>query len=122
MEIYVATLYAKHGSEEEVTRFYQDMEPQLRAAQGYKGRHLLRAKPGTMFNIVKQYLTPEQLAKNPEGPHADGVQFISVEMWETAEDRVRFSRGQDKARNAALYPHLLPQHSHEFYEDVTPKA
>jgi len=122
MEIYVATLYAKKGAEAEVTKFYQDMEPLLRAAPGYKGRHLLRARPGTMFNIVKKYLTEEQLASNREPPHAEGVQFVIVEMWETAEDRVKFSRGLDKNRNASLYPHLLPQHTHEFYEDVTPKA
>ncbi|MDJ0927298.1 MAG: hypothetical protein QNJ73_06550 [Gammaproteobacteria bacterium] len=120
MEIYVATMFAKHGSEDEVMRFYQDLEPQLRAATGYKGRHILRAKPGTLFDIVKDYFTEEQLAQNPEPPHPEGVHFVMVEMWDSAEDRVRFSRGQDKARAQQLIPHLLPQHTHEFYDDVTP--
>ncbi len=121
MEIYVATLSAKPGSEEEVTRFYQEMEPALRAAPGFISRQILRSRPGTMFGIVKQYLSEEQLASAPEAPHSEGVHFVMIEQWESAEDRVRFSRSQDKARAASLYPHLLPQHTHEFYEDVSPR-
>lgn len=113
---------AKHGSEEDVTRFYQDIEPQLKAAKGFRSRRIMRARPGTMFNLVKPYLTEEQLANSPEARHAEGVHFVLIEEWETAEDRIRFSRGQDKARNASLYPHLLPQHTHEFYADVTKPA
>ena len=122
MVTYVATLFAKHGSEDEVARFYQDMEPALQAAPGFRGRKILRAQPGTMFNIVKNYLSAEQLAKNPEAPQPEGVHFVMIEQWDTAEDRVRFSRGQDKSRAAGLYPHLLPQHTHEFYEDLSPAS
>lgn len=121
MEIYVATLFAKPGSEEAVTRFYQDMESALRTAPGFIDRQILRARPGTMFEIVKQYLSEEQLANSPEPPHPEGVHFVMIERWETAEDRVRFSRSQDKSRAASLYPHLLPQHTHEFYEDISPR-
>lgn len=120
MVTYVATLFAKTGSEDAVTAFYQEMEAALRDAPGFRGRRILRAMPGTMFEIVKGYLTEEQLASNPEPPHPDGVHFVMIEQWDTAEDRVRFSRSQDASRARSLYPHLLPQHTHEFYEDVTP--
>lgn len=83
---------------------------------------MLRAKPGTLFEIVKHYLSEEQLASNPEPPHPEGVHFVMIEIWDSAEDRVRFSRTQDKSRAQSLIPHLLPQHTHEFYEDVTPRA
>ena len=120
MVTYIATLFAKHGSEDDVTRFYQEQQAALRAAPGFQGRTMLRAKPGTMFNIVKHYLTEEQLANAGETPHGDGVHFVMIEQWDSAEDRVKFSRSQDKSRAQSLYPHLLPQHTHEFYEDVTP--
>ena len=72
-----------------------------------------------MFEIVKQFVSEEELAANREPPHPEGVHFVIIEQWDTAEDRIRFSRSLDKARSAALYPHLLPQHTHEFYTDVT---
>jgi heme-degrading monooxygenase HmoA len=122
MVTYVATLYAKHGSETDVAQFYQDMEAQLNAAPGFRQRTILRAKPGTMFAIVKPMLSEEQLASNREPPHPEGVHFVMIEEWDSAEDRVKFSRGQDKSRAAKLYPHLLPQHTHEFYEDISPAS
>jgi hypothetical protein len=45
-----------------------------------------------------------------------------VEQWDSVADRVAFSMGVARGRNKDLFPHLLPQHSHEFYEDVTPAA
>ena len=121
MVTYVATLFAKHGSEKEVTEFYQELEPQLRKAPGFRNRTMLRAKPGKLFEVVKPMLSEEDLASNREPPHPEGVQFVMIEEWDTEEDRVRFSRSQDKARSARLYPHLHGHHTHEFYEDVTPK-
>ena len=120
MQTYIATLLAKHGAEDEVTRFYQDMEEQMRAAPGFRGRHIYRAEPGRMFEIVKNYVSEEELAAANERETPEGVHFVMVEQWDSAEDRVRFSRSLDKARSAKLYPHLLPQHTHEFYQDVTP--
>jgi len=119
MQTYIATLMAKHGAEDDVTSFYQDMDEQMRAAPGFIGRKIYRAEPGRMFEIVKNYVSAEELAAANERPHPEGVHFVMVEQWETAEDRVRFSRSLDKARSARLYPHLLPQHTHEFYDDVT---
>jgi hypothetical protein len=48
------------------------------------------------------------------------VQFVMIEEWDSVADRVAFSRGASAARNKELFPHLLPAHSHEFYEDMTP--
>ena len=121
MVTYVATLFAKHGSESEVTEFYQQMQPLLQEAPGFRHRTMLRAQPGKLFEIVKPMLSEEALASNREPPHPEGVHFVMIEEWDTAEDRVRFSRSQDKSRAAKLYPHLLAHHTHEFYEDVTPK-
>jgi len=119
METYIATLFAKHGHEEEVTRFYRDMQPMYEEAAGFRGRQLLRAEPGAMFAAVRPYLTEEQLAAGGERGHPEGVHFVIIEQWDSRDDRVRFSRSLDKSRSQSLYPHLLPQHTHEFYHDVT---
>lgn len=119
---YIATIYAKPGHEEAVTRFYQDMEPLLAAAKGYKGRHILRARPGTLEAEVRRVTPPAQLrAHADEIPPPDGVHFVMVEHWDSVADRVAFARGASAARGKDLFPHILPQHTHEFYEDVTPR-
>lgn len=119
MQTYIATLWAKHGTEEDVTKFYQEMEEQMQAAPGFRGRQIFRAEPGRMLEIVKGYISEEELAKSSERGKPEGVHFVMIEQWDSAEDRVRFSRSLDKARSAKLYPHLLPQHTHEFYQEVT---
>jgi len=119
MVIYIVTVRAKPGCEAEVSRFYQDLEPQLRAARGYRGRQVLRARTGTMAAAVRQSLTAEELARMPEKPPA-GTQFVLIERWDSVEDRMAFSRGVAASRGKELFPFLLPEHSHEFYEDITP--
>lgn len=119
MVIYIVTVRAKTGHEAEVGRFYQDLEPQLRAARGYQGRQILRARAGTMAAAVRQSLSAEELARMPEKPPA-GTQFILIERWDSIEDRMAFSRTVAASRGKDLFPHLLPEHSHEFYEDITP--
>ena len=121
MVTYISTIFAKPGHEEPVTKYYQDLEPQMREAKGYRGRQMLRAKAGTMAAEVRRQMTPEELAKHPDAGHASGTQFIMIEQWDSVADRVTFSRSQSKDRAQELFPHILPQHSHEFYEDVTPK-
>ncbi|MEZ5565160.1 MAG: hypothetical protein R3F24_06410 [Gammaproteobacteria bacterium] len=119
---YIATIYAKPGQELAVTKFYQDMEPMLAAAQGYKGRQLLRARPGTLEAEVRRVTPPEQLkahAHEKAGP--EGVHFVLIEQWDTVADRVAFARGVSATRGKELFPYILPMHTHEFYEDVTPK-
>jgi len=122
MQMYIATLFAKHGAEEDVASFYQGLEDQLKGAKGFISRQIFQAQPGRMFEIVKNYVSEEELAANNERPHPEGIHFVIIEQWEEAEDRVRFSRSLDKARSAALYPNLLPQHTHEFYTDISPSA
>jgi quinol monooxygenase YgiN len=115
---YIATVYAKPGHELAVTKFYQDLEPLLREAKGYHGRKILRARPGTMEAEVRRVIPPDQL----KGHHEDtpGVHFIMIEQWDSVADRVAFSRGASAQRTKELIPHILPAHSHEFYEDVSP--
>jgi hypothetical protein len=121
---YIVLLWAKPGQEAQVTRFYQDLEPTLRAAKGYRGRQLLRARHGTLSTEVRRAATPEELARQAghAHPHAEakGVQFVIVEQWDSVEDRMAYSRGGSGNRARDLFPHILPEHSHEFYEDVTP--
>jgi heme-degrading monooxygenase HmoA len=119
MVTYIATIWAKPGHENEVTRFYQDLEPLMRAAKGYRGRKILRARTGTMAAAVRKLVTAEEAARHAEHA-APGTQFIMVEEWDSVEDRVAFSRGASASRGKDLFPHILPDHSHEFYEDVSP--
>jgi hypothetical protein len=122
METYIATVFVKSGHEDEVTRFYQDMEPLMREAKGFQGRQLYRARNGTMAEAVHKLYSKEELARHAEPPHEDpGVQFISVEIWDSVEDRMLFSKNVAGSRTKDLIPHLLPAHSHEFYEDISIK-
>ena len=121
MVTYIVTVRAKPGHEQDVTRFYRDLEPLMRAARGYRGRRILRARPGTMAEAVRSRASPEELARHPE--HASsGTQFILIEEWDSIDERVEFSRSASANRGKDLFPHILPEHSHEFYEDVTPPA
>jgi heme-degrading monooxygenase HmoA len=120
MVTYIATIYAKPGHELEVTQYYQDLEPQLKEAKGYRGRRIYRARPGTMEAEIRRVIPADQLKGHPEeGP--PGVHFIMVEEWDSVADRIAFSRSASNARGKELFSHILPQHSHEFYEDVTPR-
>ena len=120
MVTYIATLLAKPGHELEVSKFYQDLEPLMREAKGFHGRNVYRARPGTVEAEVRRVTPPAELAAHPhheDGPQ--GVQFVIVEKWDSVADRIAFSRGASKTRSVQLFPHLLPSHSHEVYEDVT---
>lgn len=123
METYIVTLLAKTGHEEEVARFYQDMEPLLKEAQGYRGRKIFKARPGTMAAAVHKLYPPEELEGHPEHGHEDkGVMFVMIEEWDSIDDRMEFSRSMSGDRQKQLIPLLLPNHSHEFYQDVTEAA
>ncbi len=121
MITYVAILLAKPGHELAVTQFYQDLEPLMQAAPGYRGRKMLRARPGAMEAEVRRVTPPEELKGHGHEDGPAGVQFVMVEQWDSVAERIAFSRGASRARSKDLFPHLLPQHSHEFYDDVTPQ-
>jgi len=117
---YIVTGFATPGHADEVTRFYQDLEPLMKEAKGYRGRQLFRAQTGAMAEGVRKIYTPEELAGHAEPPHEDpGTQFIMLEQWDSMEDRLLFSKNVAGGRNRDLIPHLLPNHSHEFYDDIT---
>lgn len=122
MHTYIATLFAKPGHELEVTRFYQELEPLLKAAKGYRGRTILRARPGTVEAEVRRVTPPEELKAHAHEEGPAGVHFVMIEQWDSVSDRIAFSRGASRARSRELFPHLLPTHTHEFYEDVTPTS
>ncbi len=119
MVTYIATVWAKPGHENDVTRFYQGMESLMREAKGYRGRKILRARTGTMVTAIRKVVSAEELARHPE-PAVKGTHFIMVEEWDSVEDRIAFARGISATRGKELFPFILPDHSHEFYEDVSP--
>lgn len=120
MVIYIATVWAKPGHEEDVTRFYQGLEPLMRAAKGYRGRRILRARTGAMVEAIRKVVSAEEMARHPE-PAAKGTHFVLVEEWDSIEERIAFARSSATAGRAKdLFPFILPEHSHEFYEDVAP--
>ncbi len=119
MVTYIATVWAKPGHENEVTRFYQDLEPLMRSAKGFRGRKILRARAGTMAAAVRKVASAEEMARHAE-PEPTGTHFVMIEQWDSVEERIGFSRGAAAGRSKDLFPHILPEHSHEFYEDMTP--
>ena len=120
MEIYITTIYAKHGHEDEVAKFYSDQEGELKEAKGYRSRKIMRARPGTMVEAVKKVMSAEDIAKHAEAAGPDGVHFVIIEHWDSIDDKMAYSRSIDSGRNRDLIPHLLPEHSHEYYDDITP--
>jgi hypothetical protein len=120
METYIATVTAKPGSEAEVASFYSELEPQYTTAKGFHGRQILKALPGTMLAAVRKVRSAEELAGHAEAEGPKGTQFIIIEQWENVDDRIAFSQSLDSSRAAKLFPHLLPEHTHEFYTDITP--
>jgi quinol monooxygenase YgiN len=121
MEIYVATVFAKQGHEDQVAKFYQDQEEPLRGAKGFRGRQILKARPGTMVAAVRKVMSEEDMAKHAEPPGPAGVHFVIIEKWDSIDEKVAYSRSLEGGRASDLIPHLLPQHTHEYYSDITPE-
>ena len=120
MVTYIATVFAKRGHEADVAKFYQDLEPIMSEAKGFRGRQILQAEDGTMVATVRKHYTEEELSAHPEAPGIDGVHFIIFEHWDNEDDRILFSKNVAGGRNRELIPPLHPEHTHEFYKDITP--
>lgn len=124
METFVITFSAKPGAEDKVSAFYISQQAEYQNAKGFRGRQILRAKSGTMVAAVKQRLSAEEMAKHPEQHHGDGsqptVHFVIVEQWDSVDDRMDFSMSRDRTPDKELFPHLLPEHTHEFYSNIAP--
>jgi len=119
METFIVSITAQAGHEDQVAQHYQDIEPLLKEAKGFRGRKIYRARVGAMADAVKEIYSPEELARHPEGPHADaGTNFLIVEQWDSVMDRMLFAKNVAGGRQKDLIPHLLPDHSHEFYDEV----
>ena len=80
------------------------------------------ALPGGYIYInrgLMAYLSSEEeLAAGGEEDHDHGQHFVMIEEWESIQDRVNFGRTLSKEHHMKVIPYLLPNHSHEFYEDV----
>lgn len=120
MENFVITFTAQPGKEDIIADFYTALQPEYEAAKGFRGRQIFRARPGTMRDAVSKVMSPEEMAKHPESKSDGSVHFIIIEKWDSIDDRMAFSATQDKSRNAALFPNLKPEHTHEYYDDITP--
>ena len=120
MENFVITFSTKPGKEDAVSKFYIDLQPEYDKAKGFHGRKILRARPGTMADALSKVMTPEQMAQHPAPPSDGSIHFIIIEQWDSIEDRMAFSATQDKSRNAELFPNLQPEHTHEYYTDISP--
>ena len=120
MEIYITTIFAKLGHEHEVTQFYADQEESLQDVEGFRDRQIFRARPGTMVEAVRKVLTEEEMARHAEAEGPKGVHFVIIEKWDSIDQKTAYSRSVDGGRARDLIPHLLPEHTHEYYHDVTP--
>lgn len=118
METYIVSVFAQPGHADEVEKIYRDFETLMKDAKGFRGRKMFRARTGTMAEAVHKLYTAEELAGHAEPPHEDpGTQFIIIEEWDSIDDRMLFSKNIAGSRQKELIPHLLPNHSHEFYEE-----
>ena len=120
MVTYITTIFARLGHEDDVTKFYVDQQASLGEVKGFRGRQILRARPGTMLAAVKKVLSAEEMARHAEAEGPAGVHFVIIEQWDSVDEKTVHSRSQDSGRMRDLIPHLLPEHTHEYYEDVTP--
>jgi hypothetical protein len=121
MDTFVTTFTAKAGSDQKIADFYIGQQAQYEAAKGFRGRQLLMSRPGTMLAEVSKFMSAEEIASHPApDSSAAGAHFVIVEQWDSAADRMAYSRSRDKALDRELFPHLLPEHTHEFYNDLTP--
>ena len=120
MENYIITFSAKLGKADTVSQFYLDLQPHYEKAKGFRGRQIFRARPGTMVEALRKVMTAEQIAQHPAPPDDGSIHFVVIEKWDSIEDRMAFSASLDKSRNAELFPNLLPQHTHEYYTDISP--
>ncbi len=120
MATFILNVIAKRGHEDAVTDLFESLQEGLEQADGFQSRTIYRAKDGLFVDTVKQVYSKEELDKmaDREMPGPDGVHFMIHEIWETAEQRVRHSHADGHQFTAQLVPHILPEHSHEFYEVV----
>ena len=119
MELFIVHVSAKHGHEEDVARFYAEGDELMKDAKGFRGRKIYQAETGKMVEAVKRFYTPEELARDPEPPHGpQGTDFIVIEYWDSVDERMAHSkdRKQDKS---GLVVHLEPDHSHEFFKEIS---
>ena len=120
MENYIVQVTSKPGHEEPVTQFYHELGPLLSEAKGFRSRKIYRGQTGRMAEGVKSIYTAEELAKHAEPPHEHpGTAFVIVEQWDSLEDRMRFGKDVQGALTPKLIEHLMPNHGHEFFEDVS---
>lgn len=128
--VYTAIVHARPGREDELAALYQANGERLKAASGFRGRHVLRERPGAYMQEALAWLTAQGKAPAGGGEghghdhgagHGEpaGVRFISIEIWDSAADRVAF--GLDPASQAVsqqMIPLMQEAHSHELYEDI----
>lgn len=119
MEIFIVHVSAQHGHEDAVARYYADGEEILKTAKGYRGRIIFQAETGKMVEAVHRFYSAEELAKDPEPPHGpQGTDFIVIEHWDSVDERMAFSK-EGKLNKAGLVVHLEPDHSHEFFKEIS---
>ena len=118
MEHFIVTLLAKPGGEAKVASYYQRIGKDIEAADGFLGRTVMRSVPGSMAEDVNKRITAEQRAEHPPHDDEQSAQFIIHEKWESKEARWAFSSNLNIDRKAELFPHILNEHTHEYYVDA----
>lgn len=120
MVTYILNIIAKHGHEDAVSDLFESLHEQLERTDGFHSRTIFRAQPGVFLDTVRKVFTEQEIERmaRQETPGPDGVHFMIHETWESPEQRVRFARENEREFLPQLVPHLLPEHSHEFYDVV----
>ena len=117
----VVRIVAKPGMEDKVEQFYMSQQAEYEAADGFVSRTILKARTGAMLESIRSRMSAEEIAKHPapEPEGEQGTEFILIERWESIDARLTFTMNRSKERDKELFPHLLPQHAAEYYDEVT---
>jgi len=79
MENFSVTVTAHTREKDVVEKFHLAMQPEYKKFKGFKGRQIFRACPGAMLEVVRKFVTTEQIAGHPEGG-SDGSAIVAIQI------------------------------------------
>lgn len=117
-DVYVLTVYSQEGKEQALSDALHEIGDSLKAADGFMGRHVLRALPADPPSpeVLAQHQGGGERAED-HGPQL--THFIVTEIWRDKDARARHRATPEfKGWYGRFVQNLDPQHTHGWYEDI----